>query len=217
MKRAIMILIFVISYYLAFSQYYDFMIYTEDYYNICFIENDNDLQIHFRPLFDNEGININLKKCKISDSQLGVKVEKSPIRGNSVYIEAGGNAYYYSLNYERRFKLNKENRALFARIGYSNDLAGFNIFPLETSYSFGKKHCFELGGGLVIIREKIKSYTSPPQQPRVQHKIGFTFRAGYRFQGTEGFLFRIAPVIIKELFVPTDLIVWGGLSFGYSF
>ena len=227
MKRAILLFICISSQYFAYSQHYDLIITTEGDSIICYVENVNDTAIHFRRLVDNDWIDTYLKKSAISDYHLGIIVKKVPIRRNSIYIEASIQPYIYfwlfsflSLNYERLFISKNDNKVLFMRMGYGknpSEPSGLSIFPLETGYSLGKKHCFEFGGGFIIVRERLYSYTTPPQQTSTQYEIGITLRAGYRYRGTEGFLIRIAPVVMKQLFKPTDFIWWGGLSFGYSF
>lgn len=131
------------------------------------------------------------------------------IRHHSVFLELGGSAGLYSFNYEHKLAL-FENTKLALGSGFSFYRIGANVDGTGTKYTnmveitpavnllFGRKsHLFEAGG----------SYMA--------HLQLTMFRAGYRYQSSKsGFLFRagLTPVLAG-----TDILPWGGLSFGYSF
>ena len=131
-------------------------------------------------------------------------------RKNSIYVEALGNGILYSINYERLFPLG-EYVGLITRIGFAYDFEFFSsiTIPLEISGILGKKHCFELGAGYTFILNDID---------------GYLIRAGYRYRAKNGFLIRVAPMILipsseyecSGFFCP-EAFPWIGISIGYSF
>ena len=128
------------------------------------------------------------------------------IRKNSIYLEAIGNGVLYSINYERLFPFS-EYVGLTTRIGFA--FFSFITIPLEISGILGKKHCFELGAGYTFILNDID---------------GYLIRAGYRYRAKNGFLIRVAPMILipsseyecSGFFCP-EAFPWIGISIGYSF
>lgn len=132
-------------------------------------------------------------------------------KNNAVYAELGGNAYYYSLNYERRFSNNLLTRG---GIGVAD---GDFILPLLFGKYFGNgHHHLELDVGLTYIN--------------VNHDIGArsqyfaTAFLGYRYQNPDKhFLLRIGYTPFYKLYdsyAPFDdhfLIHWAGVSCGFTF
>ncbi|MFC5270819.1 hypothetical protein [Adhaeribacter terreus] len=146
---------------------------------------------------------------------------------NGTYVEAGGNALYGSLNYERRFFVQGDPVAAI-RVGGS--LVPFDywhslILPVEFSLINGKRPLkFEFGAGVTFLKsfereEKVRNdrvgvYINPGFRPIANFRLGarydfpdkpYFLRAGFTpffFNNGEGF----------PGFQP-----WGGVSFGYSF
>jgi hypothetical protein len=128
---------------------------------------------------------------------------------NDIYLEAGGNGLFGSVNYERQ--LTKEP-GLGARIGlgfYSEDAfyvtlpAGINyLFKLKNPKSF-------IDAGLGITWTGIDE-----KNPRGLHFINFVPSIGYRRHTSKNVMWRISitPVINKYGFVP-----WAGASIGKRF
>jgi hypothetical protein len=73
-----------------------------------------------------------------------------PVIVGSWYAEAGGNALFYSVNYEKVLKTAKKYKlALRGGFGYVPSVGGEVYFPLEFNYLRGKENYFlELGIGL---------------------------------------------------------------------
>lgn len=134
---------------------------------------------------------------------------------NTVYIDILGPGGYYSLSFDRLFRVNKKNKNSIS-IGF--EIAGitkpyFSTY-IPTSYNilFGKKNRhLELGIGLTFGLERMyhQSFYSAPQLPvghlleEVDHSINFDLwalpRIGYRYQKENGgFFFRISltPIIV---------------------
>lgn len=121
---------------------------------------------------------------------------------NSIYLEAGGNAYLYSINYEISFDVSTKLK-LAARIGFGTLLKNEPyIIPLEVTALMGKQnHFFEFGTGYTFTDG------------------GFlTFRVGYRFERKRSLL---RAGLLYFPFFPTDDTItdipWAGLSYGYRF
>ncbi|MDG1477308.1 MAG: hypothetical protein P8Q14_09185, partial [Vicingaceae bacterium] len=85
-----------------------------------------------------------------------MKKEKNCIRKNSIYLELGGNAVFYSVNYERII-VTTDIVHLSLRAGYGTTVEYFgqySIVPLELNLMFGKKfNFFEIGYGQTIAAE----------------------------------------------------------------
>ena len=125
---------------------------------------------------------------------------------NGVYLEIGGNAGYYSINYERDF-----SRGIIGRIGFSGLQEGV-IIPLLAGKYFGKgSHHFEIMAGIGY-----GFYTVDPSvggESYSDELLGTAF-LGYRYQNPEKrILFRAGYTPFFSRF----LTHWGGISLGYRF
>src|SRR5688572_18200281 len=111
---------------------------------------------------------------------------------NAVYLEMGGNAFVYSLNYERIF-FPKHLIKLGARAGIgllpkNNLTTSYPIVPLEVIALTGRrKHHFETGIGLTPFVGYI-TYDGAVGSDYKREKLqaATTFRFGYRYQKPEG-------------------------------
>lgn len=148
---------------------------------------------------------------------IGISAQENRInfqnRNNSVFLEAGGTAVWYSVNYERKFSLKPMHR-ITAGIGTSViPTESYTMFSglLSAGYLYGEKHNLELGIGLTYL-------FSDPEY------VG-SARIGYRYEAPKGFLFRIGFSPIYGKFAETGLeeysgkgvLPWGYISVGYSF
>ena len=129
-------------------------------------------------------------------------------RKNATYIELGGWAFWYSLNYEHRISLADNHRLglggglmLIPPTKDASLLAGLHL-----NYLLGKTHNLEIGiTPSVFFGEEKEFYFSP--------------RIGYRYEGPKGFLFRlgISPSMIKRESSGLSMLMWAYLFFGYAF
>ena len=132
-------------------------------------------------------------------------------RKNAVYLEIGGSAVCYSLNYERRIPVKVSQR--FALGG------GFSVIPVDNSnligtfsanYLIGHKNIFELGISPAYIFTNSEFLMSA--------------RIGYRYENDKGFLFRVgfSPVYGQFNLAGSEdgtkgILPWGYISAGYTF
>lgn len=126
------------------------------------------------------------------------KVIKLDYKRNAVYGEFLGNGLYYSINYERQFVL-KDNERITVRIGLSD-------ITLVTEFNYligGKNNFFETGAGYTYF------FSDPDNLVLI--------RAGYRFQGNKGLIFRIAPLWAFNTETDSFGGFWCGFSVGYNF
>lgn len=156
---------------------------------------------------------------------------------NSIYFEAGGNALYYSINYDRSFNLTK-NIKLTPRAGLSflpdidkrDRLQNF-IIPIELNLLYGKnelsKNFAELGLGITFF-ESEKGYKTINN---IDHAvIGFLnvglLRAGFRHQKPGGGLMYRAGLIVpisqdeySKQYIGDEIFfrIWAGFGIGYTF
>ena len=133
---------------------------------------------------------------------------------NAVYAEVGGNAYYYSLNFERKLP-----RQFAARIGIGT-VPETLIVPALTGKLFGKgSHMLEAMAGLayVYLRHQVEGVDN-------RHQLVGTAFMGYRFEKREGrLLFRAGwtpHLRIHDTYSPfknNSFSHWMGIAFGYRF
>lgn len=144
---------------------------------------------------------------------------------NAGFIELGGNAGLYSLNFDRIYYY-KDKLKISARVGFAPHFNGIYIeqeYVLENNFIlFTNPHHLELGLGATLQRR----YNERPGQidNYFWENILFSvWRCGYRFQRQDdGFFFRagLTPVAMSndaEGFHSNYFQFWAGVSFGMSF
>jgi hypothetical protein len=132
---------------------------------------------------------------------------------NSLYLEVGGSAGFYSINYDRLI-----GPHLGVRIGFSYwaDLIipgiSAQIFPMSLNCLIGNGSSkFELGVGMTYTIGHVNWFHRKESAAVVIPN----FNIGYRYQSEDGgFLFRIG---FTPLISSTQFLAWGGLSAGFSF
>ena len=132
---------------------------------------------------------------------------------NSLYLEVGGSAGIYSINYDRLI-----GSHLGIRIGFSYwaDLIipgiSAQIFPTSLNCFIGNGSSkFELGVGVTYVIGEINWFGERASGSVVVPNINI----GYRYQSEDGgFLFRLG---FMPLIGPHEILPWGGLSAGVSF
>jgi hypothetical protein len=125
-------------------------------------------------------------------------LDTNEIKRNSLFIEVGGNAFFYSLNYDRQVKVSDTWR-LAGRVGimYVNTFTDQNRHmmgvPIEFSYLKGTKNNFlEIGLGVTGTYDQYYSFDPrvPIRDSKVQDlAMMAVVRIGYRHQKREGGLF----------------------------
>ncbi len=157
---------------------------------------------------------------------------------NSIYSEVGGNALFYSFNYDRSFTLTK-NIKLASRAGLSflpdidrSGRLGNFIIPFELNLLYGKnelsKNFAELGLGITFF-EAAKGYYRDTNN--IDHTVtGFLnvrlLRVGFRHQKPSGGLMYRAGLMVpisqdeySKQYIGDEIFfrIWAGFSIGYSF
>ena len=149
---------------------------------------------------------------------------KNPAK-NAAFIELGGNAGLYSLNFDHIY-FYKENLKVSARLGFApapNGRYFEQIYIVENNFIlFKNPHHLELGLGVTMQRR----YNERPNLPDnyFWENIWFSvWRCGYRYQRQDdGFFVRagLTPAIMSkdaEGFHSDYFQFWGGVSVGVSF
>ena len=136
---------------------------------------------------------------------------------NTFFVELGGNAVVYSLNYERFF-----TPKLGVRVGgmylMGDDDAGtevgIGLFPVMATYLLGAGNShFETGAGIGIATAGVDE--TDVGEDWGDSAVYATATLGYRYQKPEGgVIFRagFTPIIASGTIVP-----WAGVSVGYAF
>jgi hypothetical protein len=142
-------------------------------------------------------------------------------------VEIGGNGLYYSVNYDRLFKIS-EYFYISRRIGlhYSNNLLGNNCrfigIPIEISglASVSDRHFLEIGAGITILNRRNNVHNHNETMAIL------ALRAGFRYQRPNGgFFFKGGVTLLHDFYVnhpslDTVYDIWmvlPGVAFGYTF
>jgi len=164
---------------------------------------------------------------KAQDDYTGPKARdysKNPAK-NAAFIELGGNAGLYSLNFDRIYYY-KEKLKISARLGFAPHFNGIyieQIYLLENNFIlFSNPHHLELGLGATMQRR----YNERPKQIDNYFWENIAFgvaRCGYRYQKQDdGFFARagLTPIFMSsdaEGFHSNYFQFWAGVSVGVSF
>ena len=149
---------------------------------------------------------------------------KKPAK-NAGFIELGGNAGLYSLNFDRIYYY-RDKLKISARVGFAPHFNGIYIeqeYVLENNFIlFTNPHHLELGLGTTLQRR----YNERPNQIDNYFWENIFFgdaRCGYRYQKQDdGFFFRagLTPIFMSndaEGFHSNYFQLWACVSFGMSF
>lgn len=169
---------------------------------------------------------------------LSLNVFSQSLKKNSIYLEAGGNAIVYSVNYDRIIPLSTKLK-LAPRIGFEyfphSTRSAYNDFviPLEANILFGKteisKNFAEAGVGLTLVGMK-DYYLDNGELATKNTKNKFAritlMRLGFRHQKPigglmyrAGLLVPIDQYVFSKGIVGDDIFsrLYAGLSLGYAF
>ena len=140
------------------------------------------------------------------------------VASNTFFVELGGNAAVYSLNYERFFtpKLGIRIGGMYLR---TNDIdtdgdVSVGLFPVMATYLLGDGNShFETGAGIGLATAGVSDTDLGGDWG--DSAIYGTATFGYRYQKPEG------GVIFRAGFTPVfadgTLVPWAGISVGYAF
>ena len=134
---------------------------------------------------------------------------------NDVYLEAGGNGLFGSVNYERQ--LNKQpGMGVRIGVGFYSENAFYVTIPAGINYLFALKNnasFIDAGLGLTWTRIDGNVFGSD-KNSNGNHFVNFVPSLGYRKHTAKDLMWRISitPVANKYTFVP-----WLGISLGKRF
>lgn len=141
--------------------------------------------------------------------------ETCNVANNAIYLELGGNAGIYSINYERFFDNDWGLRLGIG--GFAADGDSAVIAPLMVEKLWGNPdspHKFETGLGIAFASTQHNNYYHHHSYRNTSSVIG-TATLGYRYMPqTRGMLFKAG---FTPLFGPGGFLPWAGLSVGYAF
>lgn len=143
-------------------------------------------------------------------------------RGKAIFLELGGSAFAYSVNFDTRFK--ETTGGLGARVGISTVGDWFSV-PVMVTYMAGKKdsnHFFEFGGGITYF-----NYDEPLEvgEKSLDQQTMISFAFMYRRQPRYGkFVFRVGITPLVGYWEADDdgkalmgVLPMFGMSFGRAF
>lgn len=140
----------------------------------------------------------------------------TPTARNAFYLELGGNALLYSINYDRLFtdRISGRVGVMFFGAADGESSAGVVGTPIMANYLFGEGNSrFEAGAGVLLVSGGIDNVEGYEDED-FSGSVG-TATLGYRYQRPDGgFVFRagLTPIFSLDGIAP-----WFGISFGYAF
>lgn len=133
---------------------------------------------------------------------------------SSLYLELGGNALLYSINYDKLISDDFGLRAgfmAFAAVGSSSAVVAVGV-PVLANYFVGEgNHRLELGLGFTYMAGSVGVADVAAEGSGIMP----TGSIAYRYQPVDGgFFFKVgfSPIKTEYEFLP-----WGGLGLGYTF
>jgi len=140
------------------------------------------------------------------------------VASNTFFVELGGNAVAYSLNYERFFtpKIGIRVGGMYLQTNDdAGDRVGVGLFPVMATYLLGAGNShFETGAGIGFATAGVSDSDFGEGDWNGSAVYG-TATFGYRYQKPEG------GVIFRAGFTPIysggTLLPWAGVSVGYAF
>lgn len=147
----------------------------------------------------------------------GVEKEgKTSANASQVYLEAGGSAIFYSINYDGRF--GKFENGFGMRVGIGGATrggSGYVAIPLQVNYLLGNKGQYmEIGGGITFVSTSISDFFD--DEDVSASTVGGSFVLGFRKQpfGKKGLTWRVAftPFVSSGGITP-----FAGASIGFRF
>lgn len=144
---------------------------------------------------------------------------------NDVFLELGGAAAVYSLNYQRKIvsagKFDLKGRVGFSGMSFPDlGLDYWFIFGGSVSYNMSKKSALSIGGGQVYYSYKVFDFFEKTGDKRVSEYYTY-FDLSYSYHLSKKWFLKASynPVVLynepNEEGVVFDH--WGGVSVGYSF
>lgn len=149
---------------------------------------------------------------------------KKPAK-NAAYVELGGNAGFYSLNFERTY-FYRERFKMAARLGFSPQPHGHyfeQVYIIENNFIFFKNpHHIEVGIGETIQR-RYNERCNTVNDYFWENLWWSIVRIGYRYQKQDDGIFckiALTPIMMQKNdceFNPNYFQLWAGFSIGMSF
>ena len=148
---------------------------------------------------------------EIEKNTKNVVTDRAP---QAVYIQIGGSAPLFSINYDRRLSKRVNGIGFAAGIGYYGE-SGITIFsiPVSVNYLFGKSNSFlELAAGATYVSAQASLFNSDNSSASL---VFYHLNLGYRHQPTRGgFFFRGG---ISPLFAQGESVTSFYIGFGHNF
>lgn len=140
---------------------------------------------------------------------------QTAFKSNDLYLEAGGNGLFGSVNYERQLT-KQSGPCVRIGVGFYSENAFYLTIPVGINYLFSlKNHSSFIDAGLGATWARIDGKLfGNDKNSNGDHFINFIPSIGYRKHTKEDLMWRISitPVVNKYSFTP-----WLGISVGKRF
>lgn len=140
---------------------------------------------------------------------------QTPFKRNDIYLEAGGNGLWSSVNYERQVT-RQPGLGIRIGMGFYTEHAFYLTIPASINYLFplkNHKSFIDAGLGITWARIDEKLFASD-KYSNEEHFVNFIPSIGYRIHTVKDVMWRfsITPVVNNDAFTP-----WIGISLGKRF
>jgi hypothetical protein len=140
---------------------------------------------------------------------------QTSFKKNDIYLEAGGNGLFASINYERQIT-KQPGLGLRLGLGLYTENAFYLTVPVGINYLFklkNNKSFFDAGLGATWSRINGNLF-SEAKNPNGDHFVNFVPSIGYRRHTSKDVMWRINVTPIANKY---DLVPWLGLTIGKRF
>lgn len=196
----------------AYSQDYDLIVTNKGDSIACRIDSITDANIYFEMKYNNNWINTNINKEEVIEY-------KYDAIDRRLFVFRQGTSYIEPIRQEPGSFFNLPRNSLYLgilTINYSR------LFPQENvgiTFAGGLSYIDVLGvtAETTLLIGGMKHFFEPGVMVALSPDYGFLmFRTGYRFQGSQGLLLRVAPMFVFE---PSEgnIYVVPAASLGFSF
>ena len=151
--------------------------------------------------------------CIITAAFITSSFGQTAFKKNDIYLEAGGNGFFASVNYERQLT-RQPGLGVRLGVGFYTENAFYLTIPVGINYLFklnSEKSFIDAGLGVTWARIDANLF---PESKNSDNFVKFIPSLGYRRHTTQNLMWRISvtPAINESGFVP-----WLGLSIGKRF
>lgn len=212
MRKTFYFLLLLSIFFKTYAQKYDLIVTTRGDSIVCNIDSITDAMIYFEMKNNNNWIHTNINKNELIEY-------KSDAIDRRLFIFREGTSYIESIRQEAASMQDFPRNSIYVGILTINYSRVFPREHISVALAGGLSYLGEFGvlGETTLLMGGKKHFFEPGIMAAFSSDIGvLMFRTGYRYQGSQGFLFRISPMFVIGL-DEGDFFIVPAASIGYSF